>query len=298
VTIALATLCCGGEPKDEGDLSGLLSKPTPIKSPIDFQKVKTQPSELLRALSQPFNQKQKALSLKTISWAQITKNEKIIKDLEVITTLVLDSAGNFHAIQNNSKDYGREIIFLDGYLYLRSRYGHFHKRRPNNSHEVKKLKNQLFHEVAAYLGLLKNDIHLNTTEDTYQGHPVLRISITKGKSQKPSIAAEKKKDSSLKWRDTVQVANVTGEILMDSQHRFPRKVNANATLSYLEDKIPFAMKIRIDSNISQKSEEKRIIAPPADRIVSLDLYTDAEDRKILLEGLAPPERQPGQIPGQ
>src|SRR6187549_40588 len=141
VALCVAGLtACGGDGgvKDE-DLAGLVVAPPDEEAPVDPAKAATDATELARALAIKHHDVTKALGAHTVTIAteyEVSEGDKIVEALIDESVLEVSADGQYHAKYDNNRDYGREVIFLDGNLYLRQRYARWHKRAPNDKKEA------------------------------------------------------------------------------------------------------------------------------------------------------------------
>ncbi len=139
----------------------------------------------------------------------------VIEVIEDEMGIELDAKGNFHAQVNNSKEYGRDVYFVGGWLYQRPRYGKFHRRRPADDGEPARIRTEVFGTVGATLDLLSPGVALaDGGEVTVAGR--------KGRLVKLSRAREPRKPpkqtlTQRKWRESAIVRDVNGEVVLDTK---------------------------------------------------------------------------------
>src|SRR2546430_13338080 len=124
VPLVLVVACGHGGGMPDEDLGGLVISPKEAPEAIDVDRATKDPAELGRALALRERDVIAAIGmhvLATNSDVSVTEGGKVVSDLGDHATLELGKAG-YHATYTNSADYGREIIFADGELYLRPRY--------------------------------------------------------------------------------------------------------------------------------------------------------------------------------
>ncbi|HRC57169.1 MAG TPA: hypothetical protein PKU97_14645, partial [Kofleriaceae bacterium] len=157
----LAASACGrdgGVPDQElGDL--VVGRPAQ-DHPIDVAAAARDARELGRAVTMPHTRLAELLGphrLTIKSSLQVTepgpKNE-VVEQLADETELLYGSQSAWRGVMNNSADYGRELLFLDGDLHLRARYQRWHKRPPTDEREPGELRDRLGETAAATWDLL------------------------------------------------------------------------------------------------------------------------------------------------
>ena len=95
--------------------------------------------------------------------------------------------GDFHATLRNSKDYGRDVFFVDGQLYLRPRYGKFHRRPPVEQADPARIQDEMGGALAATLVLLAPGSALKDggTRDV-AGRAARVVELSSGEGRRPS----------------------------------------------------------------------------------------------------------------
>lgn len=140
------------------------------------------------------------------------------KTLVVETTLLLDEKGNFRGVKNTDPQYGQEVIFTGGWLYLRRRYGRFIRRRPQDG-EAKKKLDQLAGGLGAYVDLLRPHVQLDAgSKFTRRKHP-----------RQPQVEVGPAKN----WRRSIRLVAVDGAVEFDPTGRIPLNTKLKATWDYL-----------------------------------------------------------------
>src|SRR5262245_46334166 len=64
------------------------------------------------------------------SHVTVSEGGKPLESLDEQTLVEHDVRGVLHAVYTNSRDQGREIYFAGGTVWVRPRYGKFHRRPP------------------------------------------------------------------------------------------------------------------------------------------------------------------------
>jgi len=161
-TLAVAAFgasgACGrSQGVEDRDLGGLVIAPKSEDTPIQLDRAAKDPAELARALALPHRQIAAALGVHTVAISTTTtvlEGTTSVEDLSDHTTLELGDHGAFHAVYTNSADYGREVTFAGGQLYLRPRYQRWHQRAPESPDEPVQIEDEMAGAVAATWDLL------------------------------------------------------------------------------------------------------------------------------------------------
>ncbi len=291
-TLALAG--CGRSPgvADE-DLGQLVIAPKQKVEPINIAKAAKDPGELGRALARPYRDTVKALGPHTYTLDTATAVDEAgqrVTDLTDHTLIELGAKEAFHALYSNSADYGREILFLDGQLYLRPRYQRWHGRAPEVPDEPATVRDTFFEAIAATWDLLAPGTEL-TDAGTVQvvGRNGRKIIVKLAPT--PRTAATEPL-AQRKWREKRVVEAVAGEIVLDADTGAPLSVKLQGIVSFARDGRRFSMKLNCDASASAIGTAVALSAPPSDQVVATpERLREVDDRDFLLQGIAPPSRR-------
>ena len=156
VLLALAACGSDGGIMDE-DLGGLVIAPPDEPPPIDVAKAGTDASELDRAFEMQHHIAARTLGAHTIkisSKYEVKEGDNTVDSLSDETDVEAAADGTWHALYDNSADYGREVTFTGGKLYLRPRYAKWHRRDPNDKKEADQLLDQITAVAGDYFDLV------------------------------------------------------------------------------------------------------------------------------------------------
>jgi hypothetical protein len=195
----------------------------------------------------------------------------------------------YSALYENSADYGREVIFVGGKLYLRPRYQRWHGRAPETLDEPASVRDSFFGPIAATWDLLAPAIELTDQGPaSVAGRPGRKIAVKQSPSPREP-AAEKLVQR--KWREKRAIDGVTGEIIIDSDTGVPLSVKLAGTVGFMRDGRRFSMKVTLDATLDAIGPTD-VQAPAPDLVVSTpERLKEVEDRDLLLQGIAPPLRK-------
>ena len=208
--------------------------------------------------------------------------------LDVDTEIKLDDAGGYHARLQNSADYGREVYFIDGVLFLRPRYGKFHRRSPTEPAEPKRIRAEMFAGLAEHWELVAPAMELaGAGESSVAGRPVRTVTMGLDSEHSKTRPVEQHKRS--KWRESITVKALKGSAALDKQTGVPLSCEVDATISYTRDDKNYEMSFKLTHTVRPVTAGKRLAAPHADQtVVATELAREVDDRSALLEAIAPP----------
>lgn len=289
--VALAAVAaaagCSDRRRPDSELGGLVHTEREAPAAIDLDRAARDVGELVRALAVPHHQLAGELGAHTITGAssiEVSRDGAVVDKLADKTSIAIDARGQFRATADNDRDYGRHAIWTGGSLYLRPRYGKYHRRPPNNPEEPGRILDEMFSTASAYFDLLWPAAELSDRGAAESGGRAARkIEISKAPSpaDRPPESVTQKK-----WRDTITVDEVSGVVLLDRETGAPLSVELEGAIHYVRDGQQFAMKLTASQRI-EVTEVAAIQPPPADQTVSAPTVAgEVAERRKLLEGLS------------
>jgi hypothetical protein len=293
VVLALAPACGdSGGVKDE-DLGGLVVSP-PEAPPVDVGKAGKDAAELERAMALPHHAITAAIGAHTVkitSAYQVKEGDDVVDHLADETDIEAAADGTYHALYDNDADYGREVTFLGGKLYLRPRYARWHRRDPNDKHETEDTLDQIAAVAGDYFDLIAFAAEVNDEgAASVGGRDGRKISIHLAPGSK---AAPKQALAQKKWRETVQVGALDGDAVLDADAAFPLHAHVVADLSFQRDGRSFTMHVEVTEDVAA-TQSVALSVPPADQVVDTPTrMKEVDERDALLKDIAPPAKQSG-----
>jgi hypothetical protein len=291
--LVLCAASCGrSQGVSDEDLGGLVVTSKAGSSAIDVDRAGKDPAELGRALMAPYAQTIAVLGPHELTIStQTTVDEagKRVSDLADTTKLVIADQGAYHATYENSADYGREVIFASGRLYLRPRYQRWHARGPEAPDEPATLRDQIADAIGATWDLLAPGVEL-TDRGTAQvdgraGHKIEVKLSPKPQAPPPEPLSQRK------WREQRSVDAVSGEIVIDADKGVPLSVKLTGTVAFSREGKRYAMKVSLTSAVSAIGKPGEVSAPATDVVATPERLREVDDRDLLLQGIAPPLRK-------
>ncbi|MEZ4365803.1 MAG: hypothetical protein R2939_05885 [Kofleriaceae bacterium] len=274
------------------ELGALVESQQVAPTPIDLAAAARSPDELGRALAQPHTVAEAALGphVTTISALnRVSAEGGAVDELAVDTRLELGAGGSFHALSNNSADYGEEIIFLDGQLYLRPRYARWHQRPPTDDREPAALRTRVVGDLAATWELLAPGAALTDGgATTVGGRPAHKVTIAPAATPRPNPPEPLRQRA---WRATRVIEAVEGEVVLDDASGVPLSASLRGRVGFGRDGRAYVMVLEVRHGVDGIGAAPTIAAPPADDVVATpERSTEVDERDDLLRGIAPPAR--------
>ncbi len=295
-----AVAACGrAQGVSDQDLGGLVVETKAADKPIDLDAAGRDPAELGRALVRPYRTVVAALPAHTLTITSKTTVEeagKVTDDLGETTKLALGEGGTYRGEYTNTADYGREVVFVGGKLYLRPRYQRWHARAPESADEPATQRDGFAQAIGATWELLAPAAELTDLGPaTVGGRPGRKIAIKQAPSPRanpPEAIAQKK------WREQRVIEDVTGEVVLDTEKGAPLSVKLAGSVSFQRDGRRFKMRVSVSSEVGGVGTAVAITPPADEEIVATpERLREVDDRDSLLQGIAPPIRKSGDATG-
>ncbi len=288
MALVVCAACGGGEGRPDEELEGLVVS-TPPPEPIDVAKAASSPAELARALAMPHHVSAAALGAHVFRGASKLRVVEGADEVEAIDdTTAIDYAadGSFRAILDNSRDYGRHAIYAGGTLYLRPRFGKYHARAPTERDEPAAICDEVYATFGDYFDLASNRVAVaDAGAATVAGRSGRAITLSKAASERP----RKQTLAQRKWRETIAVESIDGEVVLDDETGAVLRGKLTASVQFVRDGRTFQMTVEATHAIESVGGAVAVEAPAEDEIVATPHRShELEERDALLEGIAPP----------
>ncbi len=288
--------CGRAQGVSDQELGGLVVETKVADKAVDLDAAGRDPAELGRALMRPYRTAIAALPAHTLTiTAKTTVEEagKVTDDLGESTTLQLGDGGAYRGEYTNTADYGREIVFVGGKLYLRPRYQRWHVRAPESADEPMQQRDGFAQEIGATWELFAPAAELTDLGPaTVGGRNGKKIAVKLSpapKANPPETMTQKK------WREQRTIEELSGEIVLDAEKGVPLSVKLAGTVSFQRDGRRFKMKVSVTSEVTAIGTVVAIVAPPEGEVVATpERLREVDDRDSLLQGIAPPIRKTGE----
>lgn len=291
--LLVATGCTGSKGQPDDRLGGLVHSAKDEPPKIDLGKAARDVSELGRAVTAPHHHVSTLLGAHKFagtSSIRVSEGGQEVELLSDTTAITIDAKGRYHAKLENSKDYGREVYFVDGTMYLRPRYGKFHRRKPAADEEPARVRDEIFGTLAANWELLFTRAELSDmgqVEVAGRSGKKIQIKATPQDKARPT-----EKLTQRKWRESITVSDVSGEIVLDTQTGIPLQAKLSGTIQFSREGKNLEMKVEVTHAISSVGAAADVAAPPDDQTVATQRRgREPDDRQTLLEGIAPPAKR-------
>ncbi len=285
--------CEGAKAQPDQRLGGLVHSARDEAPTINVDKAARDPRELGRAIQIAHHHVSSILGAHAFagtSSIRVSEGSKEVESLSDTTTVVFDAKGNYHATLANSKDYGREVFFVDGTMYLRPRYGKYHRRAPASDGEPARVRDEIFGTLAANWELLYTRVELSDLGQVQvAGRPGKKIQI---KAAPKDGARPAETLTQRAWRTSISVTAVAGEVVLDTETGVPLQAKLTGTIQFSRDGKNFEMSVEVTHAMTSIGDAAVVAAPPADQTVATQRRGhEPDDRQTLLKGIGPPAKR-------
>jgi hypothetical protein len=288
--------CTSSGGASDKDLEGLVVAKAVAPATVDVGRATKDPQALAAAMRLPWSRAAEQLGDHRITIRTSTKLLEGTTVLEELSdTLVLEraAAGGYRAVYENSADYGREVIFEGGTLFLRPRYARWHQRAPEHDGEPAAIADEMAGAIGAQLELFAHGIELsNKGAEMIGTRPGQRIEIKLSPSPKN---APKAKVTQRAWRDGATVEAAAGELVLDDATALPLRARLDATVAFVRDGKRLTMHLTLDEHVA--FEPVAIARPDPELVVATPARShEVDERNELLKGIAPAAGKPAAKP--
>jgi hypothetical protein len=299
LSLALALGGCGsGEGRSDDELPGLVHAPRPTPDAIDVARATRDLAELTRAATLNHAQVGALMGPHTVtgrSHSEVREKGAVIETVDDELGIEFDAKGNYHAQIDNSKEYGRDIYLVDGWLYQRPRYGKFHRRRPSDDGEPARIRSEVYGTVAAVFELLAPGVAPSDGGAVQLAGRNARL-VKLGTVPEPR-KAPRQAVTQRKWRETASVSQVSGELVLDAKTGVVLRALIQGVVAYQRNGRSFEMRLEARHELGTFGAVEEVEAPAPELIVlDSDQRHELDERDSLLEGIAPPAQR-GRAPG-
>ena len=303
--LLLAGCTCTGDGgvKDE-ELEGLVISPPSEAPAVDPGAAAADGGELGRAFAIEHREVGKRLGAHTVkvtSRIEVKEGDQVVESLSDETVIELAADGEYHAKYDNSADYGREVLWQGGALFLRPRYAKWHRRPPTDDGEPEQLRDEIYAVAGDYFELVAHAAEV-TDKGAAQaaGRDGRRVEIKLSPSpEKPAAQPLTQR----KWRESVTVQELEGDAVLDAESAIPLQVRFKTRLTFSRDGRTFAMTLEVGQEIAGIGQAVALVTPPPEEVVATpERSRETDERDELLDGIAPPSKKTGgtsvTIPGE
>ncbi|MBK9036935.1 MAG: hypothetical protein IPL61_37735 [Myxococcales bacterium] len=287
---AVVATACGGGRGGDREPPGLVTATTTAPRPIDVDAAARDGGELARALAQPWRVAAAALGdhRLTIDSTVIVKDGATeLEQLGEHVVIESAAAGPYHATADNTADYGREVIWVGGRLYLRPRYALWHERGPETDDEPAAIRDQIAEVLGDYLDLCARGLEVSDKGAAQAaGRSGRRVELKLAPAPRavpPQPVVQRA------WRDTVVVTALGGEVILDDELGVALTGSLTAEVQFQRAGKALTMAVTVTHAVATIAAPT--VAPPApDQVVATPTRArEVDDRNALLKGIAPPQ---------
>jgi hypothetical protein len=290
VGAAFAATACGSGSSSELSEQGLVQSP-PAPPAADLARAARDADELGRALASPHHRTAARLGaheFRGTSSVTIRRDGKEVEALTDTTSIRFGAGGEFAAELRNSRDYGRDAIWVGAALYLRPRYGKYHQRAANDDREPGQICDQIYATLGDYFDLVRHGVQPKDGGPVDKnGRKARRITVSA--AAKPRRRREAA--SQRKWREQAAVQSVSGDFVFDQETGAVLEGKLSGAVTYQREGALYEMTVEVTHAVTDVGGAITIAAPPAEQTVTtFEPPSELQDRATLLKDIAPPAR--------
>ncbi len=188
------------------------------------------------------------------------------------TDLWMDKAGNFRLSESNDQDGGRDIVRVGGEIAAALRYGRM-VRRPAQDAESNRLLAEALGAPWAVWEVVRRQVEV---EGAGQGAFRCKLGgrLTNLPAGFPASVGLRK------WRDTVLVKGLDGQVALDAAGKLPLAFACKTNFQAVRDELPIAGEIAVSATLDEVGKVADIVMPEAETL-HLRQRTALEERALL-----------------
>ena len=247
---------------------------------VDVAKL-TQPDELVRALSlsgRELDAKLGAHRMDATETLKLELGDRQTATLDETFAIESDGRGGVHLAHDNSRGNGFEAVALNDDLYVKPRYGKFVRRKVEGD-ELARLRVAAETAGGSDLRLVQRFVQAREAGTaTVAGHSGVKLTLS---ARTTPDAPVTETEPGRKWRETVNVRYIDGDVVLDSKSGAPLAVRLEAQYTFTRDGKPVQATLAYKQTTAPMADA---IMPPADW-TTLSRPRPMLDRQQLLEGL-------------
>jgi hypothetical protein len=292
LALAAAAACGSSGGTSDKELEGLVVADKPAPATVDLNKAGRDAQTLAAVLQLPWSRAASQLGdhrLTITTQSEVREGAAVLETLDDTTAIDLSKDGTYRAIYENKHDYGREVVFLGGKLYLRPRYTRWHERAPESDTEAVEIRDQMASALGAHVAIYAHGLEVSDKGTVQEaGRAGRRLELKLAPSPK---SAPKPQLTQHAWREGLTVESAAGEIVLDDATGLPLKARLDTTVGFVRDGKRLTMRLAIQQSVAPgtvavaKPEDDQIVATPV-------RLREVDDRNFLLQGIAPPAGKP------
>jgi hypothetical protein len=285
---AVALAGCGGSGgRPDEELGGLVV--TRPQVTVDLDRAADDAEALRAALTLPYHERVGKLGahrFRGVSELSVSEAGTVIESLADRTSIDFAADGDYHATLDNSRDYGRHVYHVDGLLYLRPRYGKYHRRAPTEDAEPGRIASEVFATLGAYYEPLAAQAKVTDGgRIDHHGRPARRIEL----SRAARARAVKETAPERAWRAELVVDAIAGEVVIDQTSGLALFGRLTGTATWVRDGRTFTLALRVEHDVTDIGATVAIVPPAAEQVVDTPVRSrELEERAQLLDGIAAP----------
>jgi len=294
-TLALSAACGGGGGVADEELGGLVVSPPSEDPAVDPARASTDGRELGRALAIRHAEVARRLgahTAKITSRIEVKEGDTVVESLSDETLVEISADGDYHARYDNSADYGREVIWQGGAMFLRPRYAKWHRRPPTDEQEPIAVRDQMYAVAGDYFDLVAHAAEVSdkgAAEVAGRSGRRVEIKLDPSPARPPAQPLTQRK-----WRESVTVQALEGEAVLDAESAIPLQARFAAKVTFNRDGRTFTMSLEVGQELAAIGQAVALVTPPPEEVVTTpERSRETDERDALLQGMAPPAKRSG-----
>lgn len=291
--LAIAGCTSESEGRPDSELGNLVISPSTAVATVEIEAAARDADALLAAVQLPHTWLAESLGahvLQGSSSVEVHQGGEVVDEVRDTLRIDFDGESRFAATLDTHNDYGRHAIFDGTNLYLRPRFGLYHKRAPQTETEAEDIRTEMAFATGDYVALLGRGLEVTDRgAKTRDGRAVRQIGLKlapKPRKVPPETLVQKQ------WRESIVVKTLSGQVDLDIESGAPIYISIDGSIVFERDGQSFQMFVKATRSIGEIGHTRAISAPPTEEAMSIPARRrELDERNTLLRNIAPPARR-------
>ncbi len=294
LAILAASGCASeGEGRPDSELGNLVISPSTEVAKVELDSAAVDADALLSAVELPHTWLGSSLGAHRIegtTWVEVREGGQVVSELSDVLRIDFDGEDRFAATLDTSNDYGRHAIYDGANLFLRPRYGLYHKRAPQTETEAAEIRTDMAAAAGDYLGLLARGLEVSDRgPKTRDGRSVRQVELKL--APKPRRVADETLTQK-RWRNSIEVKTLSGQVDLDVESGAPVYIQLDGSIVFSREGRSFQMFVKAERSILEIGHTRAVQAPGDEASLSIGIRPrELDERDALLRNIAPPARR-------
>lgn len=291
--LLVASCTSEGDGRPDSELGNLVVSPSTDIAKVDLDTAAVDADALLAAVQLPHSwlgERVGAHVIEGTSSVEVREGGQVVSQLSDTLRIDFDGEDRFAATLDTSNEYGRHAIFDGTHLFLRPRYGLYHKRKAQTEVEASNIRTEMAAGAGDYLALMARGLEVSDRGvKTRDGRAVRQVELKLAPS--PRKLPDEVLTQKL-WRNSIDVKTLSGQVDLDVETGAPVHLTIDGSIVFKRDGRSFQMLMKAERTMLDIGHSRAIAAPAEEETLAIGIRRrELDERDTLLRNIAPPARR-------